>query len=202
MTFDNHPSEAEAEPEPVFRTPNYGGPSNPRSEPEIELESVSEEIFHIITNPANASQPPIMISSNKDRSRRRLSVSESQPLRSRTYRRTSTADGQETINEIHEVDASGRRTVRFEWGRGLDEVIPHYQIPNTAPDEGSTSPFPLSTLKKRQLVKRCRDAGEEMRRCGRRLLGKVRGLGRRGNDGTYARCDSVEPGVDECEVAG
>jgi len=89
--------------------------------------------------------------------------------------------------------------VRFEWGKGLDEVIPPYQTSNTASDGESRSPFPLSPFRGRQLVKRCRDAGEEMRGCGRRLLGKVRGLGRRGNDGNYARCGSVEPG---CEAGG
>jgi len=200
MPFDNHPSEAETEPASMFREPQYGAPSNPRPALEIEPESISGEIFHIITNPANASQPPVKISPSKDGSRHRLSACANQPLQSRTYRRISTADGQENIDEIHEVDALGRRVVRFEWGKGLDEVIPPYQTPNTASDGGSRSPFPLSVRKGRQLVRRCRDAGEEMRGCGRRLLGKGRGLGRRGNDGTYERCDSVEPGPDESEA--
>lgn len=89
--------------------------------------------------------------------------------------------------------------MKFEWGVGLDEVIPHYQTSDKVSDEGSRSTFALSARKGRELVKRCRDAGEEVRGCGRRLLGKVRGLGRRGNDGTYARCESVEPGPDESE---
>lgn len=128
---------------------------------------------------------------------RRLSACASQPLQSRTYRRTSTADGQETIDEIDEVDAFGRRVVRFEWGEGLDEVIPRDLKSEKAADEGSRSMAALPAVRGRKLVKSFRDAGQEMRGCGRKLLGKVRGLGRRGNDGTYARCGSVEPGPDE-----
>ena len=86
--------------------------------------------------------------------------------------------------------------MRFEWGEGLDEVIPRYRNSDKGLDGGRSASF------SRSVRKGCRDAGEEMRGCGRRLLGKVKGLGRRGNDGTDARCGSVEPGPEEREARG
>lgn len=79
----------------------------------------------------------------------------------------------------------------------MDEVIPRDLKSAKAADEGSRSTAALPAIRGRKLAKSLRDAGEEMRGCGRKLLGKVRGLGRRGNDGTYTRCGSVEPGPDK-----
>ena len=97
----------------------------------------------------------------------------------------STSQGHETIAEIREIDARGRKNVRFEWGTAFDQVIPHFwHERKTGPARAESGSDNRTQLKR--LKQRCESVKEELRDGGRKILSKVKSLRNRGEKSSDA----------------